>query len=222
MGVFISIRKSSTESFFKEWSHKLIELYRPDEILICSGFFQHNQYFIAPDSRDASTRRLCDVLMLAPTQTITIVGHYSKPGTSWSDQYHRFVEQLRAQMAGQGNVNAYEAVNGHWHAKEMIMLKNGEPVAGIIGSSNFTHPAYGSGITDPFNVEADTYIFSRPHEELVYRAVQEAQLQDDGTFIMVTRYDPVLNKGRDEMDLLRDHYNYIMNEIANQNNYRPV
>ena len=102
------------------------------------------------------------------------------------------------------------------------MYKNGNPVAGVIGSSNFTHPAYGSAVDDSFNVEADTYIFNSEHEEQLYRAVQEYQLQDDGTAILVTRYDPVMNNGRSEMDLLRDHYNYIMNEIGNPNNYVPI
>jgi hypothetical protein len=85
---------------------------------------------------------------------------YGQHGTA--AYFGRFANALKAIVP---NTRAFQpTVNtDKWHAKVALLLKGGAPVAGIVGSSNLTRPAY--GLLGPYwNYECDVII--DPHEVL--------------------------------------------------------
>ncbi|RME56753.1 hypothetical protein D6779_10040, partial [Candidatus Parcubacteria bacterium] len=65
-------------------------------------------------------------------EIITVAG---KLDGFWLEHYQNFVRRLR--QAGL-QVKAYVAPRKNWHAKIAIRIRNEQPIAAIIGSSNLT------------------------------------------------------------------------------------
>lgn len=106
--------------------------------------------------------------MANPARVITVAGKFSS--SFWENYYYNFVMALKAFF----NVDAYVAPSRNWHAKIAIRLDAmGEPIVGLVGSSNLTRPAYGI-MSVNWNFEADVLIwtpdserdkiFGRPYE----------------------------------------------------------
>lgn len=62
-------------------------------------------------------------------------------------KYQLFVNDLRAHGSSPASaslytVEAFREIQDKWHAKIAIKVKDGEPIAAIVGSSNLTIPAY--------------------------------------------------------------------------------
>lgn len=80
--------------------------------------------------------------------------------------YRSFYANFVARIAAVKPINAFTAPLDNWHAKIAIRLRNGVPVAGLIGSSNLTGPAYGENqpatpYTPGWNYEVDTLLWVR-------------------------------------------------------------
>ena len=74
----------------------------------------------------------------------------------WETKYRTFFNRLR--QAGI-NATAFIAPGRNWHAKIALRLdKTGKPIAGIVGSSNLTGPAYREKYSN-WNYEADVVLW---------------------------------------------------------------
>lgn len=73
----------------------------------------------------------------------------------WKTKYLDFVKKLKANHIR----TTTGKLKSNWHAKVAMKLSGEVPVAGLIGSSNLTGPAYGQG-RKSFNYEADVLIWT--------------------------------------------------------------
>ena len=224
MGIFFTLRRDGAESLFKKFMLDMLDAIQPEEILLCSGYFQENKpyddengnkcyssYQVTTDS-DYNNLTICDVL--SNTQQITLVGSKDDAQGYWGESYTSFYHNLRNSL-GVDRVKAYRDKLNHWHAKEMLMLSNHMVIAGIIGSSNLTRPAYGSNYPPTYNIEADTYIYSDVYDQSVRVLLNQVQDGVNSSSIIVASYSPSLNGGRDECAKLQEHYDHIMAQINN-------
>ncbi|MCS6880723.1 MAG: phospholipase D-like domain-containing protein [Oscillochloridaceae bacterium] len=131
--------------------HRLILLRDADDLVLCSGYIWEPaagyKYKILDD-------KLLDVLLRGckGKRIITIAGKLDK---QWLDHYKNFVRRLRQKDL---YVKPYLAPKRNWHAKIAIRLKQGKPIAAIIGSSNLTGPAYSENGYS-WNFECDVLIW---------------------------------------------------------------
>jgi hypothetical protein len=73
----------------------------------------------------------------------------------WKEQYEQFVQRLVREGV---NVEAFYAPRRNWHAKIALRLDSNLPVAGIVGSSNLTRPAFDEPY-NRWNFEGDVLIW---------------------------------------------------------------
>lgn len=228
MGMIITLRDSSDTSYFKEIMLEIFNVFSIDEVLICSGYFQENKPYRDKQNKqkvssyqvtvDQNSNHESLLTQLNGIDKITTVGIKGDFGSDWDKSYRNFVQNLRDNL-GPNVVKAYADKSGSWHAKEMIMLYQGHAVAGIIGSSNFTKPAYGSFKDQSYNIEADTVIYKSDGDKKMSRLV--SVLREDGgedSFLIVAPYDAKLNGG-DEVDLLDKQYRKVMNMIVDPDKF---
>lgn len=228
MGVIITLRDSSDTSYFKEIMLEIFNVFSIDEVLICSGYFQENKPYRDEHNNlqisryqvtvDKNSNHESLLTHLNGIEKITTVGIKGDPGSDWDTSYRNFVQSLRDKL-GPNVVKAYADKSGSWHAKEMIMLYQGHAVAGIIGSSNFTRPAYGSFKNQNYNIEADTVIYKSDVDEEMSHLI--SVLREDGgedSFLIVAPYDANLNGG-DEVELLDKQYRKVMKMIADSDKF---
>ena len=156
MPVRISLRVGSKASPFREMLHRLITSIRGGEVYLCSGYiWQPCQAGTCLGSYSVLDDKLLQALMrAAPARIVTIAGKLDYP--IWQLGYRNFVLSLKKHFK---NVDAYIAPRRNWHAKIAIRLnEHGEPIAGLVGSSNLTRPAYGLN-SRKWNFEADVLIW---------------------------------------------------------------
>jgi len=149
MPVKIVLRKRYDFSPFRRILNLLLQAPLGDTVLLCSGYIWQpsRRYNILNDGLRNAILNGC-----ANGELITVAGKFN-PGY-YSNFYHNFINDLRRNI----KVRAYYAPRKNWHAKVALRLANNRPVAGIIGSSNLTRPAYGENWRN-WNYEADVLIW---------------------------------------------------------------
>ena len=150
-----------------------------DEALLCSGFFQDDAKYSTGADFDLIAHRSCAPLKL------TTLGLYSY---SWKAQYSSFFSQIQANNA----CACFTAVKKRipsmgWHAKVFLAKAAGQPVVGIIGSSNVTRRAFGE--LKDFNYECDVVVWDENIPDI--DAVVNGAIGDPGDVsdVIVTNYD---------------------------------
>lgn len=164
MGLMIFLRKDKQTSYFRDALLRITNIPEATKLVLCSGYFSEtNNYSIAYELlRDTQIRRL---------EVMAIGGMFQ-----YSDQSFRdFIGRLRD---GGTRVNSFRAKNRRWHAKVAIVLDQNVPLAGIIGSSNLTRPAFGVGTIPIFNHEADVLIWSHHVQDSYFDSLRRFNSED--------------------------------------------
>lgn len=153
MGFAVVLRNNVSVNHFRNSMIGVMNFGGGDEAIICSGFFQenfkNNQYQATLECGFCGTP-FYQALKNSNIHLTTVGIHNS----TWSKSYSNFVNNLRNRGV---NIRGLRKVSLRWHAKIFILKYGGEPVFGIIGSSNITRNAFSS--TAPFNFEADVYMW---------------------------------------------------------------
>lgn len=179
MGLRIILRRRKEYSPFRRALLSIIGLPQTDSLILCSGYiYEHYKYRISQDQLATALASGCQ------GGTITVIA--GKLDRQWEGHYMRFLESLRA--AGL-RLCAYKVPSKNWHAKIAIKLRDDEPVAAIIGSSNLTRPAYADN-PPTFNYECDVIIWQEQIRDIIER--QFAELETDPHFDRWEAIDAVL------------------------------
>jgi len=203
MGLVLTLRQDEKKSYFKELMMEILVKGNADEILLCSGYIQEDMYsFFASSERDMSGNTF--IGSVKNFKTVSIVGHKGKAGSMWDSSFIKFVNTIKTLSTGK--VTGYISVERNWHAKVAIILRDGEPIAGVIGSSNMTRPAYGSASSvstyTNYNMEADVFIYAEDVEKLVYYKVSDLR-GDSYEEAVFADFNPGLNGNLSEKELLK-------------------
>ena len=190
---------------FKEIVQECIHSALVDKLYISSGFFQEMQKGTYSASNDMDSMGRSFLNNTNPLDVYLSGVH----NAAWNARFCTFITNL-------SNVGVYNIfVNGvpyspsikiqtaqRHHAKVFIYQLKDEPLLEIVGSSNFTRPAYGT--TGTFNKEADLIICNCKKIEQIL--IQKIQQYDISHGIMILNYDE-LNKTTliDEMRWIRDN-----------------
>lgn len=175
MGISIALRENQNKSYFRDNLLKIINIPSVNEIVLSSGYFDEiiphfsygrwslTKYSVLEDKLWENIEKNGSVKKSIKIVTIggMLKGNNQK-------KYIEFVLNLERYAQIYGNhygcsivIDPYVARNMRWHAKVAIGTCCGIPLAGIIGSSNLTGPAYGekSPPASPFNYECDVTIW---------------------------------------------------------------
>lgn len=150
MPIRITLRTALDFSPFRHMLMRLIGLPVGDSLLLCSGYIWEpaSGYSVLNDDllRALVAGRLGNGMT-------TVAG---KLNTGyWMEFYRNFVIRIRQ---GGIQVRPYLAARKNWHAKIALKFHNGEPIAGIVGSSNLTGPAFRERAGN-WNFEGDVLIW---------------------------------------------------------------
>ena len=177
--VAIFLRNTGSTNKFRRTVLGALRTDMVDEALLCSGFFQDDAKYSTGADFDLIAHRSCTPLKL------TTLGLYSY---SWKAQYSTFFSQIQAKNA----CPCFTAVQKRipsmgWHAKVFLAKAAGQPVIGIIGSSNVTRRAFGE--LKDFNYECDVVMWeeSIPAIDAVVNAAIGGL--GDVSDVIVTNYD---------------------------------
>ena len=225
MGMTVTLRESADPCYFKEYMFKLLDIFpQIDEVLICSGYYQEEKPYtddqgnrqissykatLDIDSQHNNMQRRFPML-----QRITTVGIKDDFDSDWGISYRNFVSDLRQCMAP-ARVKAYYDNDKKWHAKEMIMLAEGRAIAGIVGSSNITQPAYGLKFNGDYNIEADTFIYDAEFDLAMGQFAAVLRENDDTAFIIVGQNNAAATGGS-ETAILDRQYRKIMGLLSDR------
>lgn len=235
MGITVTLRDTDEISYFKELSLELIRACEPDEIMICSGYFSEaskyspsmkpikDKFYFSLD-KDSHSKNIIELLKDYQTNVI-LVGHMPTKSGVCERSYKNLFANCKSHL-GLGKVKAYKCVAGNWHAKEMFIRKNIDgvmtTVAGVVGSSNCTRPAYGdinsSGSSGKgFNVEADTFIYDDKYDSVIQPIVFTFQQEDgDEVRVIQTQYQPSLNGNKSIIQLLNQMHKRVEDRLSSQ------
>ena len=183
------LRTSAKTNVFRDAVISTIGSGHLDEVLICSGFYQENfQGSHFQVSGEASFAKVC----AASKIRLTTVGVHNN---TWKSSYRDFRDNMKA--AGVA-INSYYKAGLKWHAKVYIGFRGGDPLVGIVGSSNLTRPAF--SVTSPFNNECDVYLWDRKSKinDAALAAAEAASSQ----ILIRAPYVPRLNGGRTVSQIL--------------------
>lgn len=150
-----------------------------DEALLCSGFFQDNAKYSTGADFDLITHRSGTPLKL------TTLGLYSY---SWRGQYSTFFSQIQMKNASPIFTALQKRLPSMgWHAKVFLAKAAGQPVIGIVGSSNVTRRAFGE--VKDFNYECDVVMWNESIP--IIDGVVNAAIGNTGDVsdVIVTNYD---------------------------------
>lgn len=228
MGIILTLRDQEKLSYFKELMLDLLDLKIGNKVLICSGYFQENytpsqkssvpRYYVSKE-KNYKGKTILDCIDFTYKE-VTLVGSRAFRNTEWDHSYQDFVIELRKRYGAKPSIIAHRNIGGNWHAKVFILLKDEEPIAGIIGSSNLTKSAYGTGSNTYFSIEADTMLFIPQIQNHVNQIIEGLRIQEEEvSSIIIADYDPKKNNGRTEQDILREYYNKIIIEINSPQKY---
>lgn len=187
MCILIILRNQANVNLFRDFLVDSIDTGVGNEAIICSGFFQEN--FRKSAYRASMEKNLTQVLANNNVHT-TIVGVHSY---SWKTSFSNFVSSLQA---GGVNVTQINKTNKRWHAKIFILKSKGKGVFGIIGSSNFTRPAF--SVNQKFNVECDVILWENKMKKftnLVKRTLSKYSNSDNNMYdyILAPYYEQMNN-----------------------------
>lgn len=159
MPIRITLRQGAAESPFRRMLTALVTAPFGDSLLLCSGYIQEGGF---------SNFRILDDLLPAikagcASGKVTTVAGKLEYGI-WKEQYEQFVRRLVREGV---NVEAFYAPRRNWHAKIALRLDNDSPVAGIVGSSNLTRPAFDEPY-NRWNFEGDVLIWPPFPEPTAY------------------------------------------------------
>jgi HKD family nuclease len=190
MSLLIILRKGLVPNRFNELIIKSIDTGEADSAVICSGFFQEKGF-----SASFNTG-LCCVLKRNNIE-ITTIGVYNN---IWKNQYRIFRDNLKAC----GNkILAKKLRNNKLHAKIFILKKGGEPIFGIIGSSNMTSRAF--GIWKDFNFECDVVLWDSAKTKINNLCQAQTEISDNEIDdVIYAEYIKERNKGKSPVDRLRE------------------
>ncbi|GAK41528.1 hypothetical protein TCA2_4019 [Paenibacillus sp. TCA20] len=154
MKIAVLLRKTETNSLFRKALLKISAI-QGEELYLCSGTLTqitNDPMFLKYVSHGFKGIKGSKIITLGMRSMgdckhgVTFGSCLAiRSGYCNACKYQRFVNDLRAHgsTAGAYTVDAYREVQDKWHAKVALKVKNGEPIAAIIGSSNLTIPAYG-------------------------------------------------------------------------------
>jgi len=154
----ILLRKNPFESPFRTALLDLMAF--PGEELILSTGYANISFMNSYNKPE-----IMNSIIKANTKQITLLGGMLKDQTN-CNEFELFLNELQNECTiHQINLKFYRANNNHWHSKIALKIKNGHPVASIIGSSNLTASAFSVYRNIPyftnytFNHEADIFIW---------------------------------------------------------------
>jgi hypothetical protein len=201
MSLLILLRKSAPVNRFHNLLINSIDSGEGDSALLCSGFFQEmNNYSASLDSG------LCHSLF-NNNVALTTIGVHNR---LWLNRYRGFRDVL---VNNGVNINALITNNFHWHAKVYILKKQGEPIFGIIGSSNMTRNAFGHN--SPFNFEADVVLWDSSNITINNLCQSQTEISGgDFDDIIYADYNTERNSGKDSMEKLKELEKEIMNTTS--------
>lgn len=188
MSILIILRKKVQPNRFHSLIIKSLQTAAGDNALLCSGFFQEDAGYSA--SIDSG---LCCALNISRTKLMTIGIHNGL----WLNKYRKFRTNIR--RCG-NHIDAFIARRLHWHAKVYILKSGGDPIMGIIGSSNMTRSAF--HVTSPFNFESDVILWDK-NVVRINSLCEEEMTNDDDDGIIYADYNLERNNNRTAMDKLR-------------------
>jgi hypothetical protein len=145
MPIKIILRTDQTTNLFRSLFIETACSDIGDRILVCSGFFQERDSYMASKENDFINR------FASTKKQITTIGIHNN---TWKKDYIRFVNELKKKGI---NIKAYLYTKYHWHSKIYLLYCDGKPIFGIIGSSNITRNAFST--SKPFNVESDVVLW---------------------------------------------------------------
>ena len=193
MGLVIFLRKRQNENWFRKLLVNSMDTGLGNNVLLCSGFFQ--EYFKGGPYQ-VSTEANFDNVLLKHKISLTTVGVHN---SSWLAPYKHFRNNLQTQGI---KVSAKLSTTFHWHAKIYILKKDDRPIFGIVGSSNMTRNAF--GVTNPFNFEADVFLWLDEFKELNDLITQSlSEIQQFNSEVIVADYDVEKNFGLTIEDRLK-------------------
>lgn len=146
MGLMITLRTDRDLSYFRQNLLNIINLPTINKLVLCSGYISESDYYSVLDD---------GLLQAIANRNVDVTAVAGMMSYNYREKYILFINKLRDNNI---NVNPYIAKNKRWHAKIAIVLKNERPIAGIIGSSNLTGPAFREN-WGRFNHEADVLIW---------------------------------------------------------------
>ncbi|BCC56114.1 hypothetical protein FO499_21235 [Bacillus anthracis] len=154
MKIAVLLRKTETSSLFRKALLKISAI-KGEELYLCSGTLTqitNDPMFLKYVSHGFKGIKGSKIITLG-MRSMGDCKHgvtfgsclATRSGYCNACKYLQFVTDLRTHGSASGifTVNAYREVQDKWHAKVAIKVKDGEPIAAIIGSSNLTIPAYG-------------------------------------------------------------------------------
>ncbi|MFC8560232.1 hypothetical protein [Peribacillus frigoritolerans] len=162
MKIAVLLRRFETNSLFRKALLKISAI-QGEELYLCSGTLtqiNNDPMLLNYISHGFKGTKGSKVITLGQRSSgdcnpVTIIGHCRtiKPTRTTNCnacKYQEFVNGLRSHgSVGGFKVDAYREKNDKWHSKIAIKVRNGEPIAAIIGSSNLTIPAYGEKCNCP-------------------------------------------------------------------------
>ncbi|MBE5841224.1 MAG: hypothetical protein E7304_07460 [Butyrivibrio sp.] len=212
MGLLLTVRSTDTTSYFKEIMHEMFHVFQPDEILLCSGFYQEKHSTYSPYyqvSLDVSSAGVDLEHLLSHIEKVTLVGIHGS-NTEWLDSYKNFYMNIKKKNP---KIVAYKSKDNNWHAKIMIFRRNGKSVACIIGSSNMTKSAYESKAGINFNIESDVYIYDNSKDVEMLNIATTLRSRESTSSIIVGNYSPQMNGNLSEVEIIDDYYNNIIKSL---------
>lgn len=196
MPIAIVLRKNVSKNPFRDVIVSAISSGIADEALMCSGFFQENRGSAYCATLEKGLAASC---ARNKVKLITVGIHNSQ----WLTSYRSFQTNL---LSAGVNAHCKYKVGTKWHAKVFIALRGGQPLLGVIGSSNITRPAFSSSI--PFNRECDVIIWPEgsAHDGLMNEALGQGNFED----VVRAPYIPDQNGGITVESRLRSLYDEIL------------
>jgi len=200
MPIKIALRKDSKQSPFRRMLNMLLRSPIADSSILCSGYISSpnkDGYYILDDGLRKSIEVGCKNGKL----TMILGMHFQ----DFKDKYRYFIKNLQSNNI---NVDAYYASGKNWHAKVAIRIRQGQPIAALIGSSNLTPPAYKLG--GKWNYEADVLIWKKSRELTNFFREDEMNLPFGRLELIL---DPDVQQPSEE-EQLEDLYNDVMNRTG--------
>lgn len=211
MPVRIILRTENASSPFRTHLLRMLDPELGDGLLICSGYIweTHTGYSILGDSLLNAISAGCK-----GDGVITVAGKLG--GYRYSDYYQNFVQRLRPVVT----TKAFRLKDDNWHAKVAIRTRKGIPVAGIVGSSNLTAPAYALNRRASFhnrsgwNYEADVVLWAPVRNaSRLLRAAEANAEAIDGFGVIDTRLVPGIGQLSEAAQLKRI-YDRVLEQVA--------
>ncbi len=214
MGLNILLRSSDAVSYFKRYLLKLLQMKDLTEVVLCSGYFQEDLWAYSVLHHDDLLKTIQNHPNFGGLKFHIVAGKFKtdkktgKIADAWYDSYKSFLQELSKAHV---NFDAYVAKKKNWHAKIVLFISNGVPVAGIIGSSNLTKPAVNENYNF-FNFECDVVIWTKKRRlNKVFRE-EVPQQQGDSPFApLVAQLSPSYPQ-QDEEARLKAIYKEIMSQ----------